>query len=181
MPHTLLPHHHSTSDAVTHVEADCIAARKGELEIYFAIDGDIDRLLVPPQKQGCRQDELWRTTCFEAFIGAGDAYWEFNFSPSTNWAAYRFDGYRHGRREEANAFVLRSKLKKSPERLEMEIVAAFAPKRTIEPEAYRLGLSAVIQDINANMSYWALAHPPGDPDFHHHVCFALEQPKAPDS
>ena len=28
------------------------------------------------------------------------------------------------------------------------------------------------------MSYWALAHPPGKPDFHHPDCFALELPAA---
>ena len=28
----------------------------------------------------------------------GDAYYEFNFAPSTQWAAYRFSGYRSGMR-----------------------------------------------------------------------------------
>ncbi|MFC7497623.1 hypothetical protein ACFQRC_00110 [Enterovirga sp. GCM10030262] len=39
---------------------------------------------------------------------------------------------------------------------------------------WQLGLSAVIEETNGRKSYWALAHPPGDPDFHHEDCFALE-------
>jgi hypothetical protein len=37
-----------------------------------------------------------------------------------------------------------------------------------------LGLSAVLEETNGHKSYWALAHPPGKPDFHHADCFALE-------
>ena len=36
------------------------------------------------------------------------------------------------------------------------------------------GLSAVIEDPNGVLSYWALRHPPGKPDFHHPDTFALE-------
>jgi hypothetical protein len=40
--------------------------------------------------------------------------------------------------------------------------------------SWRLGLSALIEDRSGGMSYWALAHPPGKPDFHHTDSFALE-------
>ena len=40
--------------------------------------------------------------------------------------------------------------------------------------SWRLGLSAVIEDANGDISYWALAHPPGKPDFHHADGFACE-------
>jgi hypothetical protein len=42
--------------------------------------------------------------------------------------------------------------------------------------AWRLGLAAVIEETSGRKSYWALAHPPGKPDFHHSDCFALELP-----
>ena len=45
-----------------------------------------------------RTDELWRTTCFEAFVRTDGGYVEYNLSPSGAWAAYRFDGYREGMR-----------------------------------------------------------------------------------
>ncbi len=37
----------------------------------------------------------------------------------------------------------------------------------------RLALSAVIEDSDGGLSYWALAHPRGKPDFHHADSFAL--------
>ena len=39
-----------------------------------------------------------------------------------------------------------------------------------------LGLSAVIEEHGGAKSYWALAHPPGAPDFHHPDCFAAQLP-----
>src|SRR6185437_8564676 len=72
-----------------------------------------------------RSDELWRHTCFEAFVGAAlDAgYYELNFSPSKQWAAYWFNGYRIGMcaaeeitelpietRSEPNSYMLQTSL-----------------------------------------------------------------------
>jgi len=39
---------------------------------------------------------------------------------------------------------------------------------------WQLGLSAVIEEKSGRKSYWALAHPPGEADFHHSDCFAHE-------
>jgi len=38
----------------------------------------------------------------------------------------------------------------------------------------QLALSAVIEDEQGGLSYWALTHPPGKPDFHHPDAFVLE-------
>jgi hypothetical protein len=40
--------------------------------------------------------------------------------------------------------------------------------------SWLLGLSVLIEDTSGCMSYWALVHPPGKPDFHHVDCFAHE-------
>ena len=53
--------------------------------------------------------------------------------------------------------------------LELQAMLAFRDVGT-----RRIGLSAVIEEANGRISYWALAHPPGKPDFHHADCFALE-------
>ncbi len=34
-----------------------------------------------------------------------------------------------------------------------------------------VSLAAVIEEDQGPISYWALAHPPGDPNFHHPDCF----------
>jgi hypothetical protein len=38
----------------------------------------------------------------------------------------------------------------------------------------QLALAAVIEDGNGRLSYWALGHPQGKPDFHHPDGFTLE-------
>ena len=43
----------------------------------------------------------------------------------------------------------------------------------------KVGLAVVIDEVGGTKSCWALAHPPGAPDFHHPTCFAAELP-APD-
>jgi hypothetical protein len=38
---------------------------------------------------------------------------------------------------------------------------------------WHVGLAAVVEETNGCLSYWALTHPPGKPDFHHRDSFAL--------
>ena len=41
---------------------------------------------------------------------------------------------------------------------------------------WRAGLSAVLEADDGTRAFWALAHPPGQPDFHHADAFALSLP-----
>jgi hypothetical protein len=147
---------------------------------------------------------LWRHTCFEAFVrvGGDTSYREFNFAPSGDWACYRFESYRQGMETEKSAGepAIQSEIRRSPlsaERRAHLVEAGFDPldrfetpfysltamldlERTTLPvdEAWHLGLSAIVEERNGSISYWALKHPAGDPDFHHPDCFALELPAA---
>ncbi len=49
-------------------------------------------------------------------------------------------------------------------------------KNLSEMEPWMLGVSAVVETKEGSLSYWALAHPPGKPDFHHPDSFALTLP-----
>jgi hypothetical protein len=40
----------------------------------------------------------------------------------------------------------------------------------------RLGLAAIVEEASGDKSWWALAHPPGAPDFHHADCFQIDLP-----
>ncbi|MGD2056793.1 MAG: hypothetical protein PVJ15_08295, partial [Gammaproteobacteria bacterium] len=73
-------------------------AAGGWLALGFALEGELSALRIPEWLAPRRADHLWRHTCFEAFVmaGAGPGYREFNFSPSGEWAAYAFQGYRQG-------------------------------------------------------------------------------------
>lgn len=174
-------HPDSRNRAVTRIEADVARPRPGALHVRYVVMGNIGELRIPPVTESARRDELWQHTCFEAFIGAAasTAYCEFNFAPSTQWAAYCFDGYRRGMRVadeigtprmdvrvDDGCFVLNAAL-------QLDRVPGLAGDAI-----WRVGLSAVIEDADGRKSYWALAHPPGQPDFHHSDCFALELPPA---
>lgn len=147
----------------------------GLLTLRYVLTGALGNIILPPRAPSVRADDLWRHTCFEAFAQAspGPGYVELNLAPSTQWAAYRFDGYRAGMApasvpaptvevEAGDSFVLTATLD-----------LGFALPRDAP---WRLGLTAVIEETGGRMSYWALAHPPGKPDFHHADCFALQLP-----
>jgi hypothetical protein len=142
------------------------------LILSYVVSGRISDLRRPPVVAAARVDELWRHTCFEAFVrpSAGPAYYEFNFSPSTQWAAYRFDSYRSGMRVATEIVVLciwvLSTSRSYTFQAALELGGLSRP--------WRIGLSAVLEETNGRKSYWALAHSPGKADFHHADCFALE-------
>ncbi len=133
------------------------------LKLRYTIRGGLEEIVWPPVASPVRADGLWRHTCFEAFIASasGEGYFEFNFSPSRAWAAYAFDGYRSGMRL---ALVSAPTIEVIPD-TDGSILDVWAPLP--ESTGSRLALSAVIEHIDGDRSYWALAHAPGKPDFHH--------------
>ena len=151
---------------------DIANPRPGSLVLSYVVRGRISALRWPPVVAAARADELWRHTCFEAFVrpSTGPAYYEFNFSPSTQWAAYQFDSYRCGMRVATEIGVPRVEVRSDE--------ATYTLQAALELDglssSVHLGLSAVLEETNGRKSYWALAHPPGKADFHHADCFALE-------
>jgi hypothetical protein len=155
------------------VDAEAARPRPGLLRLTYVVTGQIGALDLPPAGQPGRADELWRRTCFEAFVrpGPGEAYFEFNFAPSRQWAAYRFDGYRAGMAD-ADIEPAQIEAHTSGERFELTVALDMAGWPA--DRSWRLGLAAVIEELNGDKSYWALAHAPGRPDFHHADGFVVE-------
>jgi hypothetical protein len=165
----LKPHPDTPSPAVTRLTVEVERATPAVLRLRYVVEGDLERVAWPAPAAAEPTDGLWRHTCFEAFVrGPGEGYREFNFAPSGAWAAYDFDAYRAGMR---------------PARIDAPDIAwdgtALTATASLPPGASRLSLTAVIEGSDGRISYWALAHPPGKPDFHHADCFAAELP-APD-
>jgi hypothetical protein len=161
-------HPHSAGTAVQGIEVEAVRVANG-IEVAYVLTGDMARVRVPPISAPRRADALWQHTCCELFIAesAGEGYVEFNFSPSTQWACYGFSSYR---RAAANAGKEPAiSVHRSPASLELR-----ARVRIASPRKLVLGLSAVIEHEDATLSYWALRHPAGKPDFHHRDGFALE-------
>lgn len=151
--------------------------RPGHLWLRYEVAGAVGALRLPAPSSPDRVDGLWRRTCFEAFVRAegAEGYYEFNFAPSGQWAAYSFHRYRQGMQPAAGIGAPAIALNAT--RQGFELTAALQLDRVADlPRAatWRLGLSAVIEAADGGVSYWALAHPPGKADFHHADCFALE-------
>jgi hypothetical protein len=127
------------------------------------ISPDLSRL-------AARTDELWRHTCFEAFVrtSPGPDYYEFNFAPSTQWAAYRFDSYRSGIRAATEISAPRIAVQSSRTCYRLQASLEMDQMSSLRIHgAWRIGLAAVIEDTSGHKSYRALVHPPGKADFHH--------------
>ena len=155
------------------------AADQAILRINYQLVGDLGEsptaLLVPPTaEQPSRRDGLWEHTCLEAFVAAadGEPYWELNLAPSGDWAVYRFDGYRSGQQSpplEAPAFGISAR----PEGLELQLRWAL-PEELADAGALSLGITAVLEQRNGAISYWALHHPGPQADFHLREGFRLQ-------
>jgi hypothetical protein len=163
--------------AVANIKSAIGWERGSSLKIVYTLNGVIERLRVPPRRSAGRGDGLWHHTCFELFLGAkNDAeYYEFNFSPSGEWAAYGFRDYRDGSSIESDDLEPEITVQQGVETLEVSAVVRVDRVLGIAPNIrLSVGLSAVIEDLDGSLSYWSLKHPPGKPDFHHADCFALE-------
>jgi hypothetical protein len=175
MHHVLRLHPDSRCLAAARVEVRVARPRADHLVLSYSVTGKMSDVRMPPVMPAARADDLWQHTCFEAFVrtSSGTAYYEFNFAPSTQWAAYRFDGYRNGMRA-AEIGAPQIEIRSGPYSYTLQASLELDRLPDLSREAsWRLGLSALIED-QSGMSYWALAHPPGKPDFHHADCFALE-------
>jgi len=177
MRQVLRLHPDSLCFAATHVEAEVARPRAGSLVLCYFVTGKIGDMRMPTVVAAARADELWQHTCFEAFVrlSSGAEYYEFNFAPSTRWAAYRFSGYRSGMCVATEISVHRIEVQSSPECYTLRASLELDRLLGLPHDAgWQFGLSAVIEETNGCKSYWALAHPPGEADFHHSDCFAHE-------
>jgi hypothetical protein len=137
-----------------------------EWVLQYRLLGPMAALRIPLNASTGPADGLWQHTCFEAFVGAeGEAaYREFNFSPSGQWAAYRFQTERV---RDTAADVTQPALHVSTTTDELQLTARLPVASLPAGPVVALGLCAVVEEADGRLSYWALAHPKDRPDFHH--------------
>jgi len=173
VPIALVCHPQTPSEAIERIDVVVDVAPRDTLTLAFALECDLSRLRIPEPRSSRRAEGLWRHTCFEAFVMAvdGPGYREFNFSPSGEWTVYDFRGYRDGGELEID-LVPELVVHRTLNRLELNarIDADFLP----QGRPLRLGLSAIVEEADGALSYWALRHAPGKPDFHHADSFAMQ-------
>jgi len=161
---------------VSSVEAAVIGLTDHWLRVRWRVDNSSD-VVLPPFAGKKRADGLWQETCFELFLRSpGDAgYVELNLSPSEQWAAYDFVGYRSGMAERDMPRAPDCTVRAGGNML---IFDASIPLAGLPPLPWELGISAVIIEDDGTKSLWALRHGGGPADFHAAACFAakLEAP-----
>ena len=131
----------------------------------FSLEGDTTALRIPRLQaeiaHGQRKDGLWRTTCFEIFWQTEGhiGYHEFNLSPSTDWAAYSFGGYRGDPAPKPAVINTVS----GEDRNSMMLVSEIESELMLPA---RIGLACVLQYNDGTTQHWALQHREERPDFH---------------
>ena len=173
----LIPHPAFPPKAIHSVIVEIVASDGDEMLLCYRVRGH-GELKLPEWLSPGRADDLWQTTCFELFVqpvGAKE-YFEFNFSPSCKWAAYRFTGHREGRIDQP--LHVEPLIERHPEPEADELgclygLDADVDLSEIRPGDLRIGLSAVIEEADGTKSYWSLAHPADKPDFHDPMGFVV--------
>jgi hypothetical protein len=176
-PAVLSAHSSTPNDAVRSLEVRLRMGEPGILEFQYSLEADMSRVRVPPSGAGGRADTLWKHTCFEAFVAPADGsgYHEFNFSPSNDWAIYRFSAYRKGMSPAEVERAPEISVRRGDSGLELHSAVRLGQIAGLSDACHlRIALAAVIEDENGRLSYWGLRHPPGKPDFHHPNGFALK-------
>jgi hypothetical protein len=144
-----------------------------DLLLRYRLRADSAALRLPAFDRVRRGDRLWEHTCFEAFAAVEDRseYLELNFAPTGEWAAYGFTAYREDMTPTlAAAPEIAVSLSVSGLDLAVRVdLQGILPRQP----RLRLGLCAVIEDAGGALSYWALRHPCGKPDFHRRDAFVL--------
>jgi hypothetical protein len=165
-----------TASKLPQIEINGRVNRKDQmLSIEYQLFGDMNAIsIAPPATSPSRQFHLWEATCFEFFIGIpGDAnYWEFNLSPSGDWAVFALDDYRQGLRDELAFTSLPFKVDRYPNyitlSLEFDLSELILAEQDLE-----MSVTTVVKSSQDDLSYWAIAHSGKEADFHLRDSFAI--------
>ena len=171
----LMAHPHTPELRVQQLNGEVTHLANGDWQFQYRLHGNLTDLKLPAPSQAKAQDGLWQHTCFEAFVqvqGAA-AYYEFNFSPSSEWAAYAFTAYRErdlSWQASASPCIQTEYVNDAQLVLTATIPAALLPAKASD-QGWRIGLTAVLEDNQGHKSYWALSHVATNPDFHQAASF----------
>jgi hypothetical protein len=173
----LEPHRDCEAAPLQRLEVEVVHSAALRWHFRFRGVGDMARARFPALDTPSRRDDLWKHTCAEVFLmEPGGSYCEFNFSPSTRWAAYRFASYRSGMKEQGLRSVPAIDFVTMPDSFALDAVVDLTGVFASPTASLRMGIAAVIEHMDGALSHWALAHPSGKPDFHHADSFVVALP-----
>lgn len=163
------------------VEARAARLSGGRLRLDYTLSGPISAVAIPAPVAPIRADQLWQHTCFEVFLRPpeSEAYVEFNFSPSGEWAAYRFRTRRSGMAHIMEVDAPACALAVNAAAVVLAVDLDLSRLRDLPADQpWRVALTTIVEASDGSKSFWSLAHPQGKPDFHHtdNFALALERP-----
>jgi hypothetical protein len=139
------------------------------LKIIFELNAGLADLNIPIFKPAIaqRKDNLWEHTCFEIFLGQHGMqdYREFNLSPAGDWNVYSFSGYRQGIKPEMHFNTLPFDVEIVSDQ-ELKLAVTIDLKILQDYSVIDVGLSAVLEQVNGVITWWAIDHQEDVPDFH---------------
>lgn len=153
-----------------------VMRNKDELVLTYRLEGSLDQLVLPQKALRSEfKDELWKNTCFEAFLQIPESseYCEFNFSPSGHFAAYHFSSYRTGMKPILNFGTPQIRMSMNNSH-SLEFSASMTlPEPWASAPLLSAAITSVIEEKNSGVSYWAIRHKLGRPDFHDSAGFVV--------
>jgi hypothetical protein len=165
------------------LDLKCLAEWDGRcLVLEYILQGDLSGLHLTSAKGiKNRCDRLWEHTCFEAFLALENHknYWELNLSPEGNWNFYSFTDYRQGQAQEIAVQSLDTfRTEITPHCFRLETRLNLASLRNFENWSLSslplsVGLTAVLENKDQGLSYWAIRHLGDQPNFHLRESFSL--------
>lgn len=161
---SLTPHPACGPSCIKKLGAE-IRLKEDRIILLYRLEGDIDALLIPEKRESGRRDGLWEHTCMEAFFGRTEnpSYLEYNFSPSTDWAAYAFPSYRQaGPLPHIPAPIIQTSRDGHLFLLQATLAMAVP-----DISSTRLCITAVLEEKSGGKTWWAIKHAFEKPDFHH--------------
>jgi len=145
------------------------------LSLDYRLEDPEGLVLVPPAiATPRRRDELWTTTCFEAFLAepGAEPYWEVNLAPSGDWNLYRLSGYRQGLAPELAIAALPFVVERDGGGLDLAVTLDLGAL-PLAGRPLELAVTAVVELQDGEILYWALHHPGEQADFHRRDGFVL--------
>ena len=159
------------ASAVRQIDVRIVRPAPAQLLLEYELRGDLARVRIAGSDAA---DDLWRHTCMEVFVGTAAAgpYLEFNFAPDGRWAGFRFSGYRASMAPLTAIRSPRIELRTGSDRLLLSADVALPSE--LAAARLRLGITAVVENTDRQLEYWALRHCGARPDFHHPDSFGFE-------
>ncbi len=180
MRRRLIPHPAFPAPPVS-IEAGINRPTPDSIAVRFDVTGDVVRIRLPAPAAPARTDGLWKHTCFELFlrVPGEESYSEFNISPSSEWAAYSFTGYREGMTERAGTQPPVVEFLAGSSGFSVAFVVSSVGAASTSAGELSGSVCAVLEADDGSLSYWALTHPSERPDFHNPAGFILTLPAGP--